>query len=241
MTCLKDTIIKIRDPLLFSFLLLLVMTTQSDKHLPQVAAAPPGAQVATLDVEDAYCIILVKPDHKHYLIVLYNNRFYMDHDVPFGLTSTTGLQSEVADATIDIWEYHNISPAVKWVDNFNVFCFPKTDGLFHGTSNDVEYPYGYDLTSIKTVIAPLGIPWHKSKGQEFLDMFIYLGFQWVSPTRLSPSPTSSVKNTCASFPRSSQCVKGSRCILRMSIDCNVHVCSLDQLWFGVPSLKTHLF
>ena len=107
----------------------------------------------------------------------------MDHDVPFGLASASGLQGEVADATVDIWEHHDISPAVKWVDDFSVFRFPKTDGLFHDISNGVRYAYGYDLTSIKLVIAPLGIPWHKDKGQEFSDTFIYLGFDWDLPNK----------------------------------------------------------
>ena len=128
-----------------------------------------------LDVESAYRTIPVKPNHKWYLIVHFDDLFYIDHDVPFGLASASGLQGEVADATVDIWEYHNISPAVKWVNDFNVFHFPKNDGTFHGISDGVKYMYSYDFTSIKSVIALLGIPWHKNKGQEFLDMFVYLG------------------------------------------------------------------
>jgi hypothetical protein len=107
----------------------------------------------------------------------------MDHNVPFGLASTSGLQGEVADATIDIWEHHEVSPAVKWIDDFNVFRFPKPNGTFPGISNGVNYLYGYDLTSIKSLIAPLGIPWHKNKGQEFADTFSYLGFHWDLPTK----------------------------------------------------------
>jgi hypothetical protein len=43
--------------------------------------------------------------------------------------------------------------------------------------------YSYNLTSIKSIIAPLGIPWHKNKGQEFLDTFVYLGFHWDLPNK----------------------------------------------------------
>ena len=142
-----------------------------------------------LDMEGAYCTIPVKPNHKQYLIVHFDDLFYIDHDVPFGLASASGLQGEVADATVDIWEYHDISPAVKWVDDFNVFHFPKNDGTFHGISDGVEYTYGYDLTSIKSVIALLGIPWHKNKGQEFLDMFIYLGCHWDLPNNTVALPS----------------------------------------------------
>ena len=90
-----------------------------------MANAPLGAQAATLDVEGAYCTIPIKPDHKRYLIVHFDNLFYIDHDIPFGLASASGLQGEVADATIDIWKHLDISPAVKWVDDFSVFRFPS--------------------------------------------------------------------------------------------------------------------
>jgi len=105
-----------------------------------------------LNMEGAYHTIPIKPDHKRYLVVYFEDLFYMDHDVPFCLASTSGLQGGVANATIDIWEHYDISPAVKWVDNFSIFCFPKTDGLFHGISNGVTHTYGYDLTSIKSII-----------------------------------------------------------------------------------------
>jgi hypothetical protein len=130
----------------------------------------------------------IKPDQKQYLVVHFEGLFYIDHVIPFGLTSTSGLQGEVADATVDIWEHHDITPAVKWVDNFSVFCFPKIKGLFHGISNSVMHTYGYDLTFIKSIIAPLGIPWHKNKGQEFSDTFSYLGFHWDLPNKTVSLP-----------------------------------------------------
>jgi hypothetical protein len=147
-------------------------------NLLQVTTAPQGAQAATLDVEGAYRTTPVKLDHKRYLIVHFDGGFYINHNTPFGLASASGLQGEVTDATINIWEYHEISPAVKWVDDFNVFHFPKPHGTFLGISDGVIHSYGYDLTSIKSLIAPLGIPWHKNKGQEFSDTFSYLGFHW---------------------------------------------------------------
>ena len=62
-------------------------------------------------MEGAYRTIPVKPDHKRYLIIHFDGGFYINHNVLFSLTSASGLQSEVANATIDIWEYHEISPA----------------------------------------------------------------------------------------------------------------------------------
>jgi hypothetical protein len=134
-------------------------------------------------VEGTYCTIPVKPNHKRYLIIHFDGCFYIDHNIPFGLASASGLQDEVTDATIDIWEHLKVSPAVKWVDDFNIFPFIKPDGIFPGTSDGINYLYDYDLTSIKSLIAPLGIPWHKNKGQEFTDTFSYLGFHWDLPNK----------------------------------------------------------
>jgi hypothetical protein len=50
------------------------------------------------------------------------------------------------------------------------------------------HTYGYDLTSIKSIISPLGIPWHKNKGQEFSDTFSYLGFHWDLPNKTVSLP-----------------------------------------------------
>lgn len=52
----------------------------------------------------------------------------MDHNVLFGLAMSSGMQGEVADATIDIWEKVGIGPAVKWVDDFVLFRFPVSSG-----------------------------------------------------------------------------------------------------------------
>jgi len=130
-----------------------------------------------MDVEGAYRTIPVKPDHKRYIIVRFHDEYYMDHDVPFGAGSAHGLQGEVGDATVDIFYSLRIHPVIKWVDDFNIFRFPSLAGPYTST----EFPslrYEYDLPLIKFLTAPLGIPWHREKGQDFSSQFPYLGFQW---------------------------------------------------------------
>ena len=124
------------------------------------------------------------------MIVEFEGFFYIEHNVPFGLASASGLQGEVADATVDIWHSLRVGPVIKWVDDFNVFRYATEQGLFAGISNNVLYRYDYDLSHIKAMIAPLGIPWHTSKGSPFGDHFSYVGFDWdlISKTvSLSPS------------------------------------------------------
>jgi len=143
----------------------------------QVASAPHGTQAAVMDVEGAYRTIPVKPDHKRFIIVRFKNKYYIDHNVPFGAGSAHGLQGEVADATVDIFYSLYIHPVIKWVDDFNIFRFPSTSRTYSSS----EFPslrYDYDLNYVKFVIAPLRIPWHREKGQDFHSIFPYLGFMW---------------------------------------------------------------
>ena len=107
----------------------------------------------------------------------------MDHNAPFGLKPSSGMQGEVADATIDIWFSMAIGPAKKWVDDFVLFRYPLGWAEHTRDNNDPEYQYQYDLASAKQAIAPLGIPWHASKGQDFDFDFPYLGYWWSLPRR----------------------------------------------------------
>ncbi|GBE80134.1 hypothetical protein SCP_0213370 [Sparassis crispa] len=140
----------------------------------KISSALLGTQAVTLDIAGAYHMVPVKPDHKRFLVVFFLSFFYMDHNVPFGLASASGLQGEIADATVDVWESLAVSPIVKWVDDFTLFRFPCEIGPF------VEdgFRYRYDLTYAKELIAPLCIPWHSTKDQEFANSFDYVGFHW---------------------------------------------------------------
>lgn len=149
----------------------------------QICHSPPGAQAATLDIEAAYRTIPCAPDHKCYIVLFFNGSFYLDHNLPFGIASAAGLQGEVAGTVLRIWQHLNIQPAKKWVDDIAIFHFPTTHGQFLGISQGEVYCYNYDLTHIKKTIAPLGVPWHREKGQPFNDMVEYLGFLWNIPQR----------------------------------------------------------
>lgn len=137
-----------------------------------ITSAPIGTQAATLDVKAAFRTVPVWPPHKAYIVVSFNHSFWLDRNCPFGCSSSGGNHGEVADATLDVWHAMNVGPAVKWVDNFTIFCFlsSSTPG---GT-----WSYAYSLADIKHMVEPLGIPWHPKKGRDFASTFIYIGFFW---------------------------------------------------------------
>lgn len=145
-----------------------------------IARSPPGTQAASLDIEAAYRAPIL-PDHKCFLVVMFDDELFLDHVLPFGLSPASGLQGEVADAIIDIWDAILIGPSIKWVDDFNLFRSPSPSGRFLGICDGEVYRYDYDLDHAKQVISHLGVPWHKEKGQPFRDSVEYLGFLWHTP------------------------------------------------------------
>jgi hypothetical protein len=149
----------------------------------QIRAAPPGAQFATLDIEAAYRGIPCAPEHKRYLVIYHEGKLYIDHNIPFGLASATGLQGEVADATVHIWRALDVKPSKKWVDDVALFRFPSANGSFLGISNGEVYRFDYDLTHAKSLVAEAKVPWHELKGQPFADDGIYVGFLWDVPSK----------------------------------------------------------
>lgn len=144
-----------------------------------MAKAPLGAQACTLDIEGAYRTVPVMPDHKRFIVVYFEGFLYLDHNVPFGLGSASGIQGEIADATVDIWYSLDVHPVVKWVDDFTIFRFPRPEGPF----SEGSFDYAYDLNSVKHMISPLGVPWHPTKGQDFASSFSYIGFEWNLTTK----------------------------------------------------------
>lgn len=120
----------------------------------------------------AYRGVPILPAHKRYVVIGCQNLFWIDHAFPFGLKPSSGAHGEVADATVDIWAAKAIGPSVKWVDDFVLARFPTSHDPVTG------YRYAYTLDSAKAALAPLGIPWHPSKGQDFDEKFQYIGYLW---------------------------------------------------------------
>jgi hypothetical protein len=86
-----------------------------------------------------------------------------------------------ANTTIHIWAAEGVAPIPKYEDDLNAFCFPSPTGTFI----DGEYSYDYDRAEMLRRIAPLGIPWHKDKGDDaFKFVTTFIGFQWDLPNKL---------------------------------------------------------
>lgn len=147
-----------------------------------IVDAPPGTQAAALDVASAFRTIPICPDHKRYVVIMFEDMFWIDHCACFGCSSSGGNQGVTADATVAILHAMHIGPIPKWVDDFAPFRYPKCSVLSTPSSTPPstnlftpQYEYEYDLSTLRAAISDLNVPWHDSKGQEFSSVLTYVG------------------------------------------------------------------
>ena len=141
-----------------------------------VIDAPPLSEAATLDVDAAFRCCPITPAQQRNFVIHWNDLFYIDHNAPFGATSTGGVFGRVADAKSAILKSKNIGPSKKWVDEFVFFRFP--------VSIDSGIPsFTYALSDIYNLASQLGWPWKDSKTKPFAPEFKYLGFIWNLSTK----------------------------------------------------------
>jgi hypothetical protein len=189
-----------------------------------------------LDIEGAYRTIPIKPIHKKYLVLHFYDEYLIDHNAPFGAGSSHGLQGEVGDTIIDILYALRIHPAIKWVDDYSIFRFPSPCGTYLSD----QFPslrYDYDLSLVKLLIEPLGIPWHREKGQDFDSVFPYMGFQWdLSNKTVSIPEKKRVKHLSRLSAFSTKCQE--HCVVKKDVE-TING-SLAHLSFVLQRGRSHL-
>lgn len=69
-----------------------------------------------------------------------------------------------------------MKPIIKYEDDLGVFRSPNGSTLLEDGS--ISYSFPYDRQEALRRIAPLRIPWHATKGSDFAEEFIDIGFLW---------------------------------------------------------------
>jgi hypothetical protein len=144
-----------------------------------VMDAPDGAEAATLDVDSAFRCCPIIPSQQPNFIIHWNDLFYIDHNAPFGATSSGGVFGKVADAMSAILTSKGFGPSKNWVDDFVFFRFPTSSN---------PYSFSYSLSDIYNVASRLGWPWKESKTHPFASSFKYVGFIWDLPAKTVQIP-----------------------------------------------------
>ena len=118
------------------------------------------------------------PAHKAYVTSMWQGSIYIDHCTMGGLSSSSNIQGCPANALITIFKLNSIGPAIKWVDDFVLFCTPSSS--FINVKGAPKHSYTYDLSTVMELTDSLGVPWHtiNVKGQDFNSIVPYIGFIW---------------------------------------------------------------
>jgi hypothetical protein len=140
-----------------------------------VIGALSNAEAAMLDVDATFRCCPISPA-QHNFVIHWNGLFYIDHNAPFGATSSGSVFGTVTDAMTTILKLKGYSPVKNWVDDFVFFRFP--------ISPTEEPPsFSYSLSNIYDLASHLGWPWKPSKTKPFMSEFKYLGFTWNLSTK----------------------------------------------------------
>ena len=135
---------------------------------------PVGCKAATFDVSSAYRITPVRPDQQWALVVHWDDLFYVDRALPFGLASSAGVFGSVADMLVALYNSsRKFGPIVKWVDDFFVILLPHQS---------------WDEAGFTGYTARFGVPWNSRKLRPLSVVQRYIGFDWNLAERLVSLP-----------------------------------------------------
>lgn len=87
---------------------------------------PPGSQLATKDMAEAYHTNLLH--HSQWpstVVCLEGDSFTIDTALCFGVEPSTGMYGTVWNAAADILQFQGIRPIFSWVDDHLFFCIRK--------------------------------------------------------------------------------------------------------------------
>ena len=189
--------------------------------------APPGTEVATLDVDAAFCHVSILPSQQHAFIIMWDKKFYVDSCAPFGATSSSGVFGRIADALVALYKAGGWKAVKKWVDDFLFFRYPQS-------SQEGVSMYSQSLNDIYSIAAPLGWPWKPMKTQPFSDSFLYLGFQWSISARTVAVP----KNKCIKFLKKLDSWRPGHKVTKKEIESILG--SLVHCSLAMPDSRSHL-
>lgn len=87
-----------------------------------ISRLPPGSQIATRDVSEAYRTIPLHPSQWPGAVVrISDSEFCIDTCTCFGVSPSAGAYGHLADAGLDIFRSQGIGPMSRWVDDHLFF------------------------------------------------------------------------------------------------------------------------
>jgi hypothetical protein len=131
-----------------------------------------------LDIVKFHCTIPILPAHKKWFILRGpDGLFYIEHNAPFGCSSSSGNTGMIGGAIEDIWTAEGMKPNNRYEDDFLAAHLPSS--ISHSPSTGlISYTYPYDRTAALACVWWTKVPWHPVKWLDFDFRFLYIGFDW---------------------------------------------------------------
>lgn len=123
-----------------------------------------GALLVKADIKEAYRMIPIHPHDQHLLGIKWNDSYYVDRMLPFGLRSAPKIFSAVADGLQWILTQRGISNLLHYLDDF-IFVAPS-----------VEQAVSHKFTLISS-FQHLGVPLEPSKLEGPSTCLTFLGIE----------------------------------------------------------------
>jgi hypothetical protein len=131
-----------------------------------------------LNIVKFHCTVPILPVHKRWFILRSpDSLFYIEHNTPFGCSSSSGNAGMIGGAIKDIWTAKGINPNNRYEDDFLAAHFPSAISLCP-VSGAITYSYPHDRGSVLTCIVRMRVPWHPVKWLNYSYAFFYIGFNW---------------------------------------------------------------
>ena len=141
-----------------------------DKAAERVAALGRGAQLAKVDVQNAYRIVPVHPDDRSLLGLRWQGTVLLDTALPFGLRSAPKIFSAVADAVLWMMYDKGLTSGIHYLDDFLFFGAPDT--------RECEKNLALALEACRDLGIPVAT--HKVEGPATTLTFLGIEFDTVS-------------------------------------------------------------
>ena len=84
----------------------------------------PHALMAKLDIKDAYRMVPVHPEDRHFLGVSWQGQLFIDCQLPFGLASSPAIFNSVAEALEWILRKRGVNHIIHYLDDFLILGAP---------------------------------------------------------------------------------------------------------------------
>ena len=116
-----------------------------------------NAQLAKIDVKEAYRIIPIHPEDRPFLGLCWRDQVYIDCQLPFSLASAPAIFSALGEALEWVLRQHGVQAVLHYLDDFLFVGSPGTEecqralAITLGTCEELGVPLSRDKTEGPTM------------------------------------------------------------------------------------------